>query len=525
MSLVKQLLLSRAVNLGARFPQKVSYSVHKVAQNATAAHEIGETLWAKLAGSGITYLLAPGSGAAPVAAAIGAAALRRGVVLETLHVRDPERARKDEELVEGQLPAAPVKAAFVDDILMLGGTYRRTLETVTRYTPYIECVAVALVLDPYFPKGTRALAARGLPVHSVVDRQALGLSRDAAGSMGRPFAPAKWMRAGLVTRPQYQRKTVPIVTSEEVIVGLDDCSVASYAIEDGALRWRIRSPVARGKGSSCELLLAPDGTLYSGNYAGILTASRKGEVLWRYAYCLAIHSRPTLAAGRLYQNVEDRHGLEPRGRLLCVDAATGRLLWEVQHPNYGPTGVEVVGNLAITAHNSLEVIAVSLEGEIRWRHAMKAHSRARVLVHEHAVIYLDELGWLVKLEAATGREMARRRFSTSSNHAEPLLVDGVIVVTDNAWHMAGYDARTLERIWVNRLRGPCQWKPAVSRGLLLTQTTTGGLAATVAATGEKKWESAANGRWGTGPIGLSDAHAAILSMDGRLTLHELESMQ
>jgi outer membrane protein assembly factor BamB len=414
-----------------------------------------------------------------------------------------------------------VKAAFVDDVLMLGGTYERTLATVARYTQHVDCTAVALVFDPQFPAGTRRLAARGTPVHSVATRRELGLTRDACSGIERLFSPARWMRAGLVTKPQYQRKTIPVVTPREVILGRDDCSVESYAIEDGHLLWRIAPAVNRGKGSACELLLAPDGVLYSGNYAGFLTASRDGEVLWRHAHCLAFHSRPTLVDGRLYQNAEDWTGA-PCGRLLCLDAVTGRLLWEVRHPEYGPTGVTVTDRLAITANNKPEVVAVSLDGEVRWRHAMVAHSRARLLVHGTHVLYLDEHGWLVRLDLETGEELQRVRFSTSSNHAELQVVDGVLVMTDNAWHLAGYDPGTFERLWVNRLRGACQWKPAVWRDLLVTQTVEGGFAATVAATGQKLWESTANGRWSTVPVGLSDRHAAVLSLDGRLTLHEME---
>jgi outer membrane protein assembly factor BamB len=138
------------------------------------------------------------------------------------------------------------------------------------------------------------------------------------------------------------------------------------------------------------------------------------------------------------------------------------------------------------------------------------------------VIYLDEKGRLVKLDLHTGQELARVPFSTSAAHSEPLLVDGVLVLTDYACHMAGYDPATLERLWVNRLRGACRWRPAVHKGYLLTQTTEGGLAATVARTGEKVWEAKHRWRWSASPMGVSSTHAAILSLDGRLTCHRLE---
>lgn len=520
-ALTARLLVSRAVNLGANFKTKVSYSLHAVSQNAAAAREVGEYLWQKLAPHGVRYLLAPGSGAAPVAAAIGAAALRDNIVLETLYIRDASRARKDESLIEGHLPDGPVKAAFVDDVIMLGGTYRKALEAIAKVTDRIDCVAVALIFDSFHEQGSRSIAASGVPVYAVTDRREIGLTRDSLERVPRIFSPARWIKAGLVSKPQFPRKTVPLVTQSEVIVGLDNCTIASFGIEDGQERWKLVSPIRYGKGTSCELLLDDEGVLYSGNYAGILTASKDGRVLWQYALCLAIHSRPTLADGKLFQNVEDWIDGKPHGRLLCLDAKTGHLLWEVHHPHYGPTGVAVSGSIAVTANNAHEVVAVSFSGEVLWRHKQKALSRGRVLIHNTQVIYLDEGGELVRLDLQSGRELQRARFSTAANHAEPLLVDGVLVVTDSFCHLAGYNPDNFERLWINRLRGACQWRPAVHGLLLITQTTDGGLAATVAATGEKLWESMSP-RWGTGPVGLSSTHAAVLSMDGRLTCHELE---
>lgn len=519
--MTRRLMVSRALNLGADKGTGVTYSIHRVAQNAEAAREIGEYLWSKLSAHGITYLLAPGSGAAPVAAAIGAAALRDNVVLETLHVRDPKRARKGERLVEGHLPRQHVKAAFVDDVITRGRTYRQTLDTVAQYTDQIECVAIGLVFDSFHPRGSRVLVASGMPVYSVVDRREIGLTRDSTRRVKNVFSPAIWMRAGLVTKPQFQRKTVPIVTENEVICGVDDCTVVSFNVEDGSTRWQLDSPIKRSKGSSCELLLDQTGILYSGNYAGFLTASRQGEILWRHRISHAIHSRPTLVDGRLYQNVEDFDN-GPRGRLLCLEAATGELVWEVPHSNFGPMGVAVSQGIAVTSNNDKELIGVSLDGRKRWVHALASLCRGRVLIRNNEVFYLDEKGHLVKLDLHTGEELNRVRFSTSSNHSEPLLVDGILVVTDGVMHMAGYDPDTFERVWVNRLRGACCWKPAVHKGYLLTQTTEGALAATVASTGEKVWEVKHRWRWNTSPMGLSATHAAILSLDGRLTFHQLE---
>lgn len=519
-SVTKRLIVERVLNLGSE-RDGVTYSVHRVAQNAEAAREIGEYLWRKLAPYGIHYLLAPGSGAAPVAAAVGAAALRDGVVLETLHVRDPKRTRDGERLVEGHLPKRPAKAAFVDDVIMRGNTYRQTMETVSRYTDKIDCVAIGLVFDSFHSKGSRALAASGVPLYAVADRREIGLTRDSDRSVTAVISPALWLRARLVQKPQFQRKTIPLVTATEVICGLDDCAVEAYSVEDGSRLWRVDSPINRSKGSSCELLLAESGILYSGNYAGFLTASHQGDILWQVRISHAIHSRPTLVDGRLYQNVED-FDEAPRGRLLCLDATTGKLLWDVPHPNFGPTGVAVADGIAVTAHNNGEMVGVSLDGKKLWTHKMAALFRGRALIHRHKVLYVDEKGHLVKLDLATGEELDRVRFSTSGNHNEPLLVEGVLIVTDGVMHMAGYDPDTLERLWVNRLRGACSWKPAVHKGYLLTQTTDGALAATVAKTGQKVWETKHMWRWGTGPIGLSSTHAAILSLDGRLSFHRLE---
>lgn len=519
--LTRRMMISRVVNLGAHPGSGVSYSIHRVSQNAAAAREIGEYLWSRLRDHGIQYLIAPGSGAAPVAAAIGAAALRDNVVLETLHIRDPKRARAGERLVEGFLPNHPVRAAFVDDVITAGGTFKRSLATLADYTDKIECVAIALVFDSFHPKGSRRLIAEGMPVYALMDRREIGLTRDSSRRVADVFSAPLWIRAGLVSRPQYQRKTVPIVTADAVICGLDDCSVEAYGVEDGQRLWRLESPFQRSKGSSCELLLSDEGILYSGSYAGLLTASRNGDIVWRYRIAHALHSRPTLVSGRLYQNVEDFQD-RPLGRLVCLDAATGQLLWEVPHHHFGPTGVAVADGVAVTANNAAELIGVSLEGAVLWRHRMQAMMRGRALLLAGRVIYLDESGNLVKLDLHSGEEIQRTRFSKSAAHSEPLLVDGVLVVTDNSMHLAGYDPDTFERLWINRLRGACQWRPTVYKHYLLTQTTEGALAATIAATGEKIWERKRPYRWSTSPMGVSDTHAAIMSLDGRLTFHKLE---
>ena len=540
--MLKQTLTQRSLALGKPAGSGVTYQLHRTTLNAAALREAGNTLWAKIRHLEPTYLLAPGLGAAPIAAAIGQAALKDKVVLETLAVRDPAKSRQGERLVEGYPPPAgqAVRAIFVDDTITHGTTYRQTLTSVAQAGIAVQIVGCALLLDAWHPYGSRQIAAAGVPVYSALRRHDVGLTRDALGTpMPAPFDLSKsvWIRHGLVTKPEFTRKAIPVIHDGSVIVACDDCSIRSFDLATGDERWVYESPRPRSKGCGNDLTVQPDGYMVVGLYDGMVTKLnvKTGEVAWSRLIAMAIHSAPTVAALNdgfsVFVSTEDRDAQgKAFGRVVSLDYDTGALQWQVTLRHLGPTQTAYhLGQVAVAANDGVAtLIDADAGGVVLWQAKLPALARGRPVFDMGKAIYACENGEVLALSCKDGSTLWRTRPSTGFDHAAPLqysFYEREIILLDNTMHILALNTCTGALLWVQRLRGKHSWRPTVlSSDSLLTWSHDGHVAVIDLTDPCKTWETKAKGSRvfaGNTPAAVGNGHVVRLCSDGRLAVFKL----
>lgn len=158
----------------------------------------------------------------------------------------------------------------------------------------------------------------------------------------------------------------PIVASGVVYIGSWDGHMYALRESDGGLIWSYDAGTISV--DRCQTSYGIDSTaalsgnrLYFGNGAAQLFAlnAGTGELVWRTQLAdpnLAFHlwGSPTVQNGKIYVGLAS-HCVNPcvAGRLVCVDASNGRVLWTFAAAPEGSTGGAVWSSAAVDADRSL----------------------------------------------------------------------------------------------------------------------------------------------------------------------------
>jgi outer membrane protein assembly factor BamB len=225
----------------------------------------------------------------------------------------------------------------------------------------------------------------------------------------------------------------PVWLEGVVVFGSGDGNVYAVDADDGAVRWRfttggrVRSSPAISEGRV--YVGSMDGTLYALSLAD-------GRELWRFdteGHALrsgdfgfdrrTIQSSPAAADGRVFVGSRD-------GFLYAVDAASGRLLWRVDHQmSWVNTSPAVAGDLVFAGSSDerfLQAVDVRT-GKERWRVGTERPVWSSPAIAEDLVYVGDGSGSIYALDRTTGQERWRhkagRRILSS-----PTLADGLLLI-------------------------------------------------------------------------------------------------
>ncbi len=165
------------------------------------------------------------------------------------------------------------------------------------------------------------------------------------------------------------------VVSEGVVYTMDSAAdVSALDLASGRVRWRTKTRGKKDRSTNVGggLGLA-DGVLYAVNGLGAALAIDpvRGTVRWRVGIEAPGRSAPTIAAGRLFVTTLD-------DRLLALDAADGRELWNYQAQNattalMGAPAPAFAEGLVVAGFGSGELTALRVDGgSVVWSDTLAA---------------------------------------------------------------------------------------------------------------------------------------------------------
>jgi outer membrane protein assembly factor BamB/orotate phosphoribosyltransferase len=501
---------------GPRFDFRRMFSDPALAQLA------GAMLWRIARHFSPNALIGPGFGAAPLLYATAFSALKDGVVLPVLMVRDKRKAHNQKLWIEGIRQPCGTKAILIDDFMESGSALPLVERAMAADNHDLEIQAIGLFFDMWEPTGSRQIESSRFPVMALFTRHDVGLSRDCFDA--KPplmkgdyanFVESKplWWHLRLNENLGYPLKCVPVVADNAVFVADDLSRVWRHSALTGDVHWCYESLAQPDKGIVQDLQYA-DGSVVFGCYDGTITRlnASNGEIIWRWKQDTSIHATPTLdlANNRLFINTEQWNSGEPYGNLIAMNWHTGRLMWQRPHA-WWPPGTPAYcakSDVVIASCNDQTICAVrAADGVLLWRRPTKGLVRGKPAIARTLVIAATERGELTAYDISTGEVSWSRRYGVGSMHQFPKIVQSgertLVITLDANCHLVAFDIVNGDIRWMSRLRSAGTWWPIECGDYLAVLSHNGHLAVFNTALRLKVWEGSIGGIYKQPPaIGL-----------------------
>jgi outer membrane protein assembly factor BamB len=162
--------------------------------------------------------------------------------------------------------------------------------------------------------------------------------------------------------------------------------------------------------------LAASGLVFAGigygEHAAVCLAAKDGAVRWRTPIDLPAWGAPVLAGARLFVGTGNgtmvASAEEPRGKVLCLAATTGKVIWSRDLPDGVHTAIALAGARLLAGCRDGYLYALdSVKGEVLWKCAAGSPVVASPLVGEKEVAAVGTGGKLVVASLETGVPLAR----------------------------------------------------------------------------------------------------------------------
>lgn len=459
-------------------PQAWVFDLRPALLQGWAAQLIARCFWARMAQHWPFQVAGVELAALPLLGAILAHGSELGYPVTGLAVRRERKTYGRSRAIEGELSGLPI--ILIDDMINSGRTLVKSSVTLEALGGRIAHVFT--VIDFESPIGADKLRALDL---SVVRLFALGefglqLPRPSAAPKPTPPLQVRWCfqpderRYGFVAR-----KAAPVVAGDRVLHSTEDGWLHAVIIETGEICWELQAARRSRKGIWSTPAIA-GGHAFLGSYDGAVlkVALGDGAVAWRFEGAEWIGSSPAIEPDgeALYIGVEWGNG-RGEGGVVRLDAATGRLDWEVPVPaQVHASPVILAGGDIACGANDGHVRRISRDGDVRWSADVGGDVKGAIAV------------------AADGGALFVASF------------DGSVVALD---------AGSGERLWRSPTDGPLFATPLLRDGLLACASTDGGLHLLDATDGREQARFSVGGKLFAAPVAIDD-DVVIGAATGRL---------
>lgn len=471
MSTIQKQLLAEAI-FNTKFTNgTLRYDFTQLVNNGKFISEVADELKKRLDEFDADTVIGSGYGGAQLCTAVTA----KFPTINSIIVRSTPHAKQENRQVEGNVHS-PKRVVILDDAIFSGNSIRELLAIIT---PALKAkiVGVVTLFDNWEPLGSRQLEQQYFPIKSLVHRHDLGLTRDARPTKAKCkvkklfLTPEqlKWADYdGGNTAVEWTMKSSPIFHQQLLINVTDRYVITAYNKQTGNIVWRQNLPGAirpnpYTKGVVQTLSVAADGFMYVAAYDGavIKLDPLTGDVLWRVKADICVHSTPVLLnENDVIVNTESyqRKTKVGGGYVKCLDALTGHVKWQYKHNEFPPATVTRVNDTEfIATANDGQVVKLDNTGKLLWATTTKNEVKSSGLLHEGHIYLVDNLGWLHKLDVATGKQVWVIRGCSNGWLVTPIFYQGLIVVWDAQTVNAracihGYNPITARREWLGWLR-------------------------------------------------------------------------
>ncbi|MCC6484798.1 MAG: PQQ-binding-like beta-propeller repeat protein [Armatimonadetes bacterium] len=313
-------------------------------------------------------------------------------------------------------------------------------------------------------------------------------------------------------------KNTPTIAGDRVYVGDNAGKLSALKARDGKLIWSVNT--------SAEVIASPlvhKDTIYCANGNGDVSAyDSRGKKLWTYTAPDSVYSSPVWWDGKVIFGCND-------GRLYAVDAATGRLTWKNEDPEYSIESTPFVkdGRVYFGAWDQYVRCVDASTGKLLWKttsegvNVAKAAKRyyspgdAMPVVAGGKVYIADRNYWMTILDAVSGENIGSQEgvaatgVSEDGRYVYMRMLKGQLNKIDTQGHL----------IWsTDAGLGAIPTAPVEKDGKVFVCSARGMVSAIDATSGKILWQYQASPQlFVMSSVSCDGDNAYVTSFDGNIT--------
>lgn len=367
-----------------------------------------------------------------------------GYPLQGFIIRKEPKGNGLQKWVEGPPLRPGARVVLLDDLVNSGDTQRRALEILGPFRP--DVVAVGALIDCE-RAGSTWLQGQQIPLEALFTLQGLGID---PGIPRRPQShPVQW-HWGPLNHGRYAiPKSSPLFTEHGLYVGSDAGFVLALTL-DGQERWRFAvRDRERGVHSTP---LVHRGRVYFGAYDGFVYCldAESGRLIWEVRPGQWVGSSPAVdpERDRIFIGVETG---EAGGSLMALDALTGRTVWETKARHYihSSPWFDAARDQVIVGANDYAAYAVDAQtGKPRWQVVTGGEVKGDPVVDPEGRCFLGSFdGHLYALSADSGEILWKRQLAKSLQ-VRPLVYADLVIAGGSSSRVVALDRATGEVRWM-----------------------------------------------------------------------------
>jgi outer membrane protein assembly factor BamB len=483
-------LISDAVILGeyaVNRTNRVMFDTREALLEGKYLKLAGELMWDKIKSHNPTVIYGNGLASFPLLSSIQIAASNDGISIKTLLIRDKRKYRNRHRLIEGPRPKIGERAAFVDDLMNTGTTYKKCQDALIEDGIQLQTITCCVLIDFYRFRGSRRLRALGMPVECVFDRRELGDTRSDDTNpnvtnrvLWRNLASNQW--------PQFKGKTIPKIVDDKVYYGNDRHEIYCHDIDTGEILWKFRGPKPyMQKGLGVEIVIDGDYLIVTSYDGAIYKMNRHtGQLVWKKHLDMYLHSVPHIEHDRLYVATEG--GINhARGDIVCLDNRTGSTIWRYEtRGGVIPCSPNLLHNMVICGSNNGNLYSLnSLTGQLNWVVEGIGEIKGRANTIDDVIVVTTEDGKIYGI-SLTGDILWQKPCGTNSIHQflSVHTVHKLVYVINSDGMLVAFN-KYGNKIWIRRLRADGAWNLTLKGDELISITRQGHIDVVNPETGHK----------------------------------------